>query len=172
MAAVMRLAALVAAAAAVVGSMVVWPVQRLPESADAVVLLSGDGGRLPGALRLMEQRVAPTLVFVGRPDIPAVAELCTGSHPFEVVCLRPSPDTTRTEARAAGELARSRDWESIVVVTSRFHGTRARLLFRRCFAGTVEVVGDPPGYGAHFARRQITHEWLGLVHASIFSRGC
>lgn len=168
----MRVSALLAAAAAVVGSMVVWPVQRPPASADAVVLLSGDGGRLPGALRLMERGVARTLVFAGQPDTLAVAALCTDPQPFEVVCLRPSPDTTRTEARAAGELARARQWDSMVVVTSRFHATRARLLFRRCFGGTVEVVGDAPPYGMNFARRQIAHEWLGLVHASLISRGC
>ena len=170
--AALRLSALLVAAAATLGAMVVWPAMRQPGSVDAVVLLSGDGARLPGALRLMEGGVARTLVFVGQPDISATAALCSEPQSFEVACLRPSPDTTRTEARATGALARSRGWTSIVLVTSRYHATRARLLFRRCFDGTVDVVGDPPAYGAAFALRQIAHEWLGLVHASILARGC
>ena len=155
-----------------VGCMVVWPTTYEPERADAVVLLSGDGARLPGALHLMERKVAPTLVFVGTPDVLAVVALCRDPQAFEVVCLQPSPDNTRTEARAAGELARARRWQSMVLVTSRYHVTRARLLFSRCFDGTVGAIGDPPRYGPQFARRQIRHEWLGLIHATVFARGC
>lgn len=168
----LRLFALLTASGAVLAWMVIWPPTTVPVAADAVVLLSGDGGRLPEALRLMDLEVAPTLVFVGEPDILAVVDLCRDAQQFEVVCLKPSPDTTQTEAQATGELARSRRWKSIVLVTSRYHLTRARLLFKRCFDGTVHTVGDPPGYGPAFARRQIVHEWLGLVHATVLARGC
>jgi uncharacterized SAM-binding protein YcdF (DUF218 family) len=170
--ALLRLSALLAGCAVVVTSMVLWPPVREPDRADAVVLLSGDGARLPGALRLMERGVAPTLVFVGTPDVLAVVALCRDPQPFEVVCLRPSPDSTRTEAQATGRLARARRWESMVLVTSRYHIARATLLFGRCFGGTVEAVGDRPGYGWDFARRQIVHEWLAIVHATILARGC
>lgn len=169
---VVRLSALMAGGAGIVAWMVVWPSMEEPKKADAVVLLSGDGARLPGALRLMERGLAPTLVFVGKPDVAAVFALCKAPQAFEVVCLWPRPDNTRTEARAASELAHARRWQSMVLVTSRYHVTRARLLFSRCFDGTVEAIGDPPDYGPRFARRQIRHEWLGLVHASVVARRC
>lgn len=150
----------------------VWPPIRQPTTADAVVLLSGDPARLTLARHLMETGVAPTLVLAGNPDTGPIAALCTDPQPFEAVCLLPSPDTTRTEAQVAGELAHSRQWRSMVVVTSRYHATRTRLLFRRCFSGTVAAVGDPPAYGTRFALRQIAHEWLGLVDASLLARDC
>ena len=158
--------------AGLLGAMVVSPPIPEPTHADAVVLLSGDGDRLPGALRLMERGVARTLVFVGTPDTLPVVDLCREPQPFEVVCLRPQPDNTRTEAQATGRLAVARDWDSMVVVTSRYHLTRARLYFRRCFSGTVEAVGDYPRHGREFSRRQIVHEWVGLLQASFLTRGC
>ncbi len=153
-------------------STVIWPPVENPYRADAVVLLSGDGGRLPGAVRLMERGVASTFVFVGAPDTIAVLNICSGPQPFEVVCLHPEPDSTRDEARATANLAQARGWESLVVVTSKYHATRARMFFRRCFGGTVDAVGEYPDYGFEFARRQVVHELLALVHATFVSRGC
>lgn len=160
------------AAGGLLGLAVVWPPVQQPARADVVVMLSGDGARLPLALRLMERRVASTLVVVGQPDTLSVESVCRAPQPFEVVCLRPTPDNTRTEARATGQLAGQRHWRTMVVVTSRFHAVRARMLFNRCFGGTVDAVGDYPPYGWEFARRAIAHEWLALVHATVFARGC
>jgi uncharacterized SAM-binding protein YcdF (DUF218 family) len=159
---------------AILISTVPWPSIPHPSNADAVVLLSGDGARLPEALALMEEGVAPTLLFVGQPDTMEVEDLChqVPARPFEVVCMRPNPDSTRAEARVTGDLAEARGWESIVLVTSRYHVSRASLLFRRCFDGTVHAVGRPPIYGWNFARKQIQHEALGLVHATLLARGC
>ena len=117
--------------------------------ADAVVVLSGDHGqRLAKALQLMHRGVAPTLVLDGTPDFEQVLELCRGaSQAFEVVCLRPDPDSTRYEARAAGRLASERGWRKMVVLTTSHHITRAGMLFRRCFGGEVKTVGATPPYG-------------------------
>ncbi|MDQ3896136.1 MAG: YdcF family protein [Actinomycetota bacterium] len=160
------------AAGGVLGMAVVWPPMSVPARADAVVVLSGDGSRVPPALRLMDRGVAPTLVVAGEPDIAAAVDLCRLPQPYEVVCLRPSPDDTRTEAQATARLARDRGWGSVVLVTSKFHIARARLHLRRCFDGSVSTFGRYPPYGLDFARRQIVHEWLGLVHASVLARGC
>lgn len=151
----------------------VWPRMDSPRRADAVILLSGDlGERLPVALRLLEAGVAPTLVFDGTLDRALEEEWCAGGQAFEAVCLRPQPDSTRAEARAAAELARSRGWDRLVVVTSDFHVTRSRLLFNRCFEGTVEVVGGRPSYGWGLKIRQIADEWLAVAHALLVARGC
>ncbi len=162
----------VVAATAVIGIAVVWPPGRDLATADAVVVLSGDGSRVPHALERMERRVAPTLVFAGQPDTPDGEALCRERQAFEVVCLRPSPDNTRNEARITSRLAAERGWTSLLVVTSRFHVARARLLFNRCFDGTVEAVGHYPPHGREFAGRLAVHEWFGLVEATFLARGC
>jgi uncharacterized SAM-binding protein YcdF (DUF218 family) len=47
-----------------------------------------------------------------------------------------SVDNTAEEASALREMARTRDWRSIIVVTSKFHTRRTGFAFRRAFAGT------------------------------------
>ena len=146
-----------------------WPASSVPRHADAVVVLSGDHGeRLARALRLMEAGVAPTLVLDGEPDFQQVRDLCLGGQTYEVVCLRPRPDSTRAEARAAARLASDRGWRHIVVVTTTAHVSRAGLLFRRCVEGSVDMVK------AHRRPhvRLVVHEWLGLVHALTLAREC
>lgn len=151
---------------------VLRPARDEPGRADAVVVLSGDHGeRLARAKELLAAGVAPTLVLVGTPDSVENLEMCAGRTTYEVVCLRPEPDSTRTEAAATAELARARNWRSIVVVTSTPHVTRARLLFDRCFPGTLDVVGADLPFGGARARSIMIHEWLGLVYAAV-PRGC
>lgn len=143
----------------------------VPRSADAIVVPSGDlGGRLPLALELVRAGVAPNLVVDGLPDLPETKELCRHSPDVAVVCLEPEPDSTRTEARAAGRLAAERGWRTLVVVTDPVHVHRARLLFGRCVSGSVAVVGTRAHPGAGF--RAVLHEWLGTVDAEIRDRGC
>jgi uncharacterized SAM-binding protein YcdF (DUF218 family) len=151
-----------------------WPETDDPSRADAVMILSGDHGeRLPQALRLMDERVAPTLVFLGTLDRAMEDELCQGGRvPYEVLCVRPNPDSTRHEARAARDLVRKRGWRSIVVVTSTHHITRSSVLFRRCVDGTVDMVAGRPAFTTREMARQIRHEWLATVHAMVIDRGC
>lgn len=160
-------------AAALTAKLFLWPASHRPTSADAVVVLSGDfGDRLEKALELVRAGVAPTLVIDGEPDYAQMANLCVTDEPFEVVCLRPVPDSTRTEARALGRLARDRGWRRVVVVTSGPHVTRAGLLFNRCVRGAVTMVASKPPYGRRFMLRAIAHEWPALASAVLRDRTC
>ena len=163
-----------AALGGVTARLFAWPPSSSgPARADAVVVLSGDHGeRLPRALELMRSGMAPTLVVAGEPDMVLTLQTCQEPQPFEVVCLRPRPDSTRAEARATGRLATSRGWERIVVVTTTHHQTRAHLLFRRCFDGKVDAVGADPPYDWRFSVRQVVHEVLGMGQALLLERGC
>ena len=151
---------------------VLWPPTDDPREADAVVVLSGDhGDRLARAKELLAAGVAPTLVLVGTPDSVENLDMCAGRTAYDVVCLRPQPDTTRTEAAATAELARSRNWDTLAVVTSTSHVARARLLFDRCFGGTLHVVGTEARTRRDVLRKARIHEWFGLIYAQ-WARGC
>ena len=111
--------------------------------ADAVIVLAGQTARLPIALDLVERGAAPVLVISDGldPQWTKANRLCRFGDPRRIVCLRPVPYSTRGEARLAARLARDRGWDSLVVVTSRFHLLRARRLFERCFHGQLAFVG-------------------------------
>ena len=103
--------------------------------ADAVMVLAGEKRRLPVGLELVERGVAPLLVISDGldPRWTQANRLCRFGDPAKIVCVRPDPYSTRGEARLAARLARERGWDSLVVVTSRFHLFRARVRFERCF---------------------------------------
>ncbi|HEX2042297.1 MAG TPA: YdcF family protein [Acidimicrobiales bacterium] len=152
---------------------VVWPETDPPGRADAVIVLSGDHGeRLPIAQALIDDGLVDTLVFVGTLDRAEEESLCRSQQRVEYICLRPQPDNTRTEARAAAQLAESRGWRTIVVVTSNFHVARTRILFDRCFDGNVRVMGGDPPYGRATLRRQLPAEWLKLGYTLTLARKC
>jgi uncharacterized SAM-binding protein YcdF (DUF218 family) len=57
--------------------------------------------------------------------------------------VRPDPYTTRGEARAVARLADEHGWRSVVVVTSRYHVPRARMIFNRAWNGDLRMMGVP-----------------------------
>lgn len=145
-----------------------------PQHADAVIVLAGDRTpRLERGLELMRAGVSRTLVISDGldPRWPAANRLCAqGDDGFRVVCFVPEPYSTRGEARGFARLARENRWTSVVIATSSFHVTRARLLFRRCFDGEVQ------GVGARFAIGRSVFNYLTEVGKLLvqvtFERGC
>jgi uncharacterized SAM-binding protein YcdF (DUF218 family) len=147
-----------------------------PTHADAIIVLSGARNlRLDPALRLIQRRIAPVLAISGGRDDPKwhkARRLCDAGR-FDrarIVCFTPRPFSTRGEARAVARLARVRGWRRVVVVTSVFHVTRARLLFQRCYHGQLWVVGTRAPWW------QLPREWATetgklLVQVTV-ERGC
>ena len=153
----------------------VRPATGAPERADAAIVLSGTWEtRVEEGIRLARTGVVPTLVFVGRVDSPAAARLCEDQAGLvaEVICLVPELDNTRTEVRAAAELAERRGWRSLVLVTSTHHVSRAGMLLRRCYSGRVAVVGTDLPPGIHLTPRLFGHEWGALLRDLLIRRGC
>lgn len=151
-----------------------FPAQDSPRRADAVVVLAGARKpRLAKGLELVRKGVAPVLVISdGRdPFWPEANRLCrNGGATFRVVCFRPDPYNTRGEAEAIGRLARRRGWRSVVVVTSTFHVTRARMLFERCVDGDVDAVGA--SYAKKRLPKYVLSEWVKLTYAVTLGRDC
>jgi uncharacterized SAM-binding protein YcdF (DUF218 family) len=125
----------------------VWPpgASAPPAHADAVVVLSGGlNRRLDPALAIVRRGVAHVLVISGafHQNWPRAVRLCDrGGAGFRVICFNPSPFSTRGEAREIARLAALYRWRRVVVVTSTFHVTRARMLIRRCYHGRLWMVG-------------------------------
>lgn len=155
----------------------VWPPARSapPAHADVVVVLSGEHARLPVAERLVQRDVAPVLAISSIQDTPnwrAARRLCSAGryHAARVLCFRAVPYSTRGEARAIARLARAHGWTRVVVVTSTFHLTRARMLVRRCYHGGLSMVGSPSPWW------RLPGDWLSeteklLVQLTV-ERGC
>jgi uncharacterized SAM-binding protein YcdF (DUF218 family) len=165
-------AVVVAAWIAVAVRFVLWPAQDRARRADAVVVLAGDHLRLGKALELMTRRVAPTLVIsdgLAR-GWHRANRLCRGRERFRVICFRASPYSTRGEAETVARMAAARRWRSVVVVTSTYHVTRARLLFRRCVDGQVSVTGST--YQRSLIPLEVVLEPVKLTYSLVVARGC
>jgi uncharacterized SAM-binding protein YcdF (DUF218 family) len=141
----------------------VWPASSTPAHADAVVVLAGGSGeRLDRGLELIERGVASNLVVSTGPD-----DLCGERHDFAVYCFLPDPDDTRGEAEGVGRIAEREGWDHLVLVTSDYHATRARLLVERCFPGTLDVSAARSDRDPFDLLLAIGHEWGGLAEAAL-----
>jgi uncharacterized SAM-binding protein YcdF (DUF218 family) len=141
----------------------IFPASSTPAHADAVVVLAGgDGERLDKGLELVREGVASNLVVSTGPD-----KLCGSRQDFAVYCFLPDPDDTRGEAEAIGRIAEREGWQHLVLVTSDYHATRARILVERCFPGAVDVSSAHSGKGPLPLLWAIGHEWGGLIETAL-----
>jgi uncharacterized SAM-binding protein YcdF (DUF218 family) len=166
--------AFLVAVAVLTSVLFVWPSEDTPKHASAVVVLSGNFARLDRALPLMDQGVAKTLVISDGldPNWHEANLLCSHRRkvPYRVICFHPEPFSTRGEAESITRLAAKNAWKSIVVVTSSYHVTRARMLFERCYHGKLSMVGSSTRTSTlpHY----VASEWVKLLYALTLKRGC
>ncbi|HZQ57295.1 MAG TPA: hypothetical protein VFA84_04640 [Acidimicrobiales bacterium] len=156
-----------AAFAAATALLFVWPATDRPGSADAVVVLGGDGARRALGEALVRDGVAGTLaVSVGSPYDPCYRE----RRPYHVICFRAQPETTQGEGRWIGTMAKAAGWRRVVVVVSAPQATRARVRIRRCYTQGLEVAAVHVGAGRIL--RDTVYEWGALLKALTIQRGC
>lgn len=164
-------AALVVVAAFVVATarLLVWPAQGLPATVDAIVMLAGPGDRLSVATELAREHKAPVLIVsqgwegYGGPCPPAISGV-------KIICFDPNPGDTRGETEFASHLARQYNWHSVVLVTTRAQDTRARIMMRRCYGGSIYVVtASLPWDNWPY---QIAYGWGALFKALALQRAC
>jgi len=161
-------AVIVAALATVTARVIVWPAQGMPPHVDAIVMMSGPGDRISVALRLARERRAPVLV-VSRSENNAGP--CPTAVPgVKIVCFAPDPGNTRGEAEFATRLAKRYGWRSVVLVTTAEQDTRARLIMRRCYGGSVYVVAAPlPWMQLPY---EVAYGWGALFKSLFLVRDC
>lgn len=150
------LAVLIAAAAVLWLMLAYWlfqsPVLSRPHKADAVIVLAGAAQeRLPVAQELMDENMAPVLApsSTDTPGNAATDRLCRRYDAAKQAlrCFTPHQMDTRSEARAVGKLIDDEGWNSVIVVTSRYHTPRAYLLIGQCTRASVQMVASNPGFG-------------------------
>lgn len=154
---------------ALTARLLVWADGDEPRPVDAVAPLAGaEGQRLRVARHLLAEQPDAALVLSVSTDREVLA--ACARPPERVHCFRADPLRTSGEARALGRLAREHGWESVAVVTSTTHLTRARLLVEQCVDGEVVMIdagrwrGEVPG--------RLLREWGGLLGAYTFDRAC
>lgn len=142
---------------------------------DAAVVFVGGRGERIAEMRELVGAGTVDHVLIAAADFPTsntFRRICDRGDVSgaELTCLRATSDT-RSEARALARHAADQGWDHVVVVSSRYHLTRAALLFSRCFDGRVDVVGGTPESGPAVWFGQVLHEWVAMAEAQV-RRGC
>jgi uncharacterized SAM-binding protein YcdF (DUF218 family) len=155
---------------------IVHPKVNRPTHADAIVVLGSvhANGRLTTGFDLANAGLADNMVIsVGVTDTKAMKQYaCNRNIPkVTIYCFTPDPGTTRGEAEQLRRLASAHGWKKIIVVTSTYHVSRARFVFRRCFAGTIEMVAARKGIGLAQWAYQYVYQSVGYIKAFTQS-GC
>lgn len=122
---------------------------------DAVVILSGDGGdRLGMAADMLERGFVHSLVITNT-NPPANQQLAQdavalGFNPGNIYITDKEVNSTVDEAHAVLQLAHSKGWSSLKVVTDPFHSFRTRIVFRRELRGSGVTISVRPVVGHWF----------------------
>jgi uncharacterized SAM-binding protein YcdF (DUF218 family) len=118
-----------------------------PSRVDAILALGPPDvdGRAEQAYALAKAGYADTVVLsVGWQRGLLTRSACQQPNPdFKVICFVPEPGTTQGEAREIGRLAAAHHWNSVIVVTSTYHASRARMIVSRCLPGRVLMIAAP-----------------------------
>lgn len=161
--------AVVVAFALVTARLFVFPARGAPPHVDAIVVLAGDGNTYGTALGLAREGRAPVLV-VSTGHLGFGGPCPARTSAAKVICFQPDPANTRGEAQYIGKLTAQHHWNSIVLVTTPTQDTRARLLVKRCFGGSVYVIpGSLPRWSYPY---QVAYEWAATAKALTLYRGC
>ena len=145
--------ALVAVWLIFVTSNVVAPVQsESGDNIDAVVSLAPQYDRLVTAEQIFYETGAGHLLVsyfpndrylagpgTGEEDIELVAAYCTHADPAHVTCATPEQASTLGETAMINAVADTDSWESLTVVTSKYHAFRTRLILDRCVDTDIHV---------------------------------
>ena len=145
------------------------------ESVDAIIVLGGEhDGREQYAMSLARQGVSENVVLSNAywTGDKQMAAFCATTDPqFTVTCLPPEPSTTRGEAILTRDLADQNGWESVLVISWRYHLPRARYIFSQCFDGRIFVRDVPRRYDFSLAEWEYTYLYQTVGFAKAVLQG-
>jgi uncharacterized SAM-binding protein YcdF (DUF218 family) len=142
---------------------IVRPATDRPAPVDAILVLGPPrpNGRFAEAYSLIQAGYSKNLVVsvatYGEREIRTACQSGVAGVPTaKVYCFKPDPATTRGEAQKIAALASEHGWSRIMVVTATYHVSRARVIVRRCFHGTVLMEAAHSG----ITLREWSYEYL------------
>lgn len=131
---------------------IVYPSQgNLQTRSSAVVSLAPQAYRLPLAEQLVDEDVADTRVISYFPDDVSgggpgaaadpvlVSNYCASGGREGIRCFTPEEAATIGEADSVREMVSAESWDSLTVVTDKYHAFRTRFIFDRCLDDEVDV---------------------------------
>lgn len=147
---------------AVCALLVFWILPPVTPSgkADAVVVLAGaPEERWPVAIRHVVDGVAPLLIVSAvdrsHQQLPVRPCQVPGAEGLDTRCFSPFPVNTRGEAISVADALTRGGWDAAVVVTSRYHAARTKVLISQCTDAKIEVVVSEPSLRLK--------EWIGAA---------
>lgn len=118
------------------------------KAAAVVVLAGAEAERWPVAVRLVNDNFSPVLLFSTVDDQGERRRVrpcqIAGTVGMDTRCFSPAPVNTRGEAVSVAEAIELGDFDSVIVVTSRYHAARTHLLLSQCTSARIEVVVSEP----------------------------
>jgi hypothetical protein len=149
----------------------VFPRTDEPLPADVVFVLGPPSARVEYAEQLMIQGAAETIAI----SMPLNGEgriegaYCDAKRDYKIICFHPEPFTTEGEALELASMASKYGWKSVNVIAPTFHVTRAQWIIKRCFPGTVRMVGYDEGLNVFEWAYQYAYQSAALVKAALQS---
>lgn len=163
---------------ALVTSKVLAPTLGTGRHADAVISLAPSDSRLPTAVYLYSAGEADELAIswfpsrlsyeIVTPEWALLEDLnCRNATRDDIHCFTPEIDSTYGEALSVKKLVEERGWESITVVTNRYHVFRSEFIFEHVLPPTVdvEVIASPTDVTVIGWLRHVIYENAAFVKA-------
>ncbi|MBU5594295.1 YdcF family protein [Amphibacillus sp. MSJ-3] len=109
-------------------------VDQLKES-DAIIVLSGFEGRLEKGIKLFNEGYGSYLILSNSDDFDEDILREQGISE-DLVILESRAESTFTNATLTKEIVLDREFRSVIIVTSEFHTSRARYIFKKVYQDT------------------------------------
>ncbi|MFG6147835.1 YdcF family protein [Halobacillus sp. B23F22_1] len=143
-----------------------------PSPSDAIIVLSGNEGRLEHAIELYEDDLADTIILSNSTE--------KGTKPEEAIELgvkeahiieEKKASSTYDNAVYSRELMKEHELESAIVVTSNYHSRRSKFTFERVFVeeeielsfSTAPSYYDPDDGLTKREAQTVFSEWVKLI---------
>lgn len=162
--------ALMVIIAAVAFAAFMIPTDDLPRDPDAVVVLGGAGSERAILGIELADRYDAELVFSSNAALFGAQQGRRCGR--DALCFEPVPANTAGEARNVAVLAETEGWDHVTVVTSDFHTSRTRFLFRQCLDDRVTVVGGSRDDRPRIHVPLLLREAVGVVAGATIRRAC
>ncbi|MCL2102515.1 MAG: YdcF family protein [Syntrophorhabdaceae bacterium] len=116
----------------------------LPDSSDAIIVLSGGGGRIPEGYKLWKAGAAWDLYILGTGRSARLSQILpeTDALPdweYSRIRIERWSGNTLENAVSAKGIVEEQKYASIILVTSDYHVPRAYYIFRRVLSSDIDI---------------------------------